>query len=100
MHHSPRAAGRREADVRLADRIAEAEAKLARLKREAATADCNDLGHDWASDGGCNAGCHRDCVCSVQVNTCRRCGDCDYGHNEDAARVRAECDRCDYAEGG
>lgn len=41
-------------------------------------------GHDWASIGGKNAGCHEFCVCSVPVMKCRRCGDCDYGDNTEA----------------
>ena len=51
---------------------------------------CED-GHDMQSIGGCNAGCCESCGCSVPVNTCTRCGDCDYGDNEDADRVRVEC---------
>jgi hypothetical protein len=50
-----------------------------------------ERGHDWHSLGGCNAGCHDDCSCSVPVHLCRRCGDCDYGDNEDAEQVRQEC---------
>lgn len=51
-----------------------------------------ERGHDWRSLGGCNAGCHPDlCGCSVPVNTCSRCGDCDYGVNEDADAVRLRC---------
>lgn len=49
-------------------------------------------GHDWEMLGGCNAGCHPVwCACSVPVSTCRRCGDCDYGDNEEAKQVRANC---------
>ncbi len=51
-----------------------------------------EAGHDWHSIGGCNAGCHEDCSCSVPVNVCSRCGDCDYGKNDEAAEVRAHCD--------
>lgn len=51
-----------------------------------------EAGHDWHSLGGCNAGCHPEhCACSVPVNTCRRCGDCDYGDNAEAEQVRADC---------
>lgn len=50
-----------------------------------------EAGHDWQSIGGCNAGCHDNCVCSVPVNECSRCRDCDYGDNEDAIRVRDNC---------
>lgn len=48
-------------------------------------------GHDWQSIGGCNAGCHEMCSCSVPVHKCSRCGDCDYGDNEEAAKTRADC---------
>lgn len=50
-----------------------------------------EAGHDWQSIGGCNAGCHADCVCSAPVHECSRCGDCDYGDNEDAKDVREKC---------
>jgi len=52
-----------------------------------------EAGHDWQSIGGCNAGCDQGawCCCSIPVNQCSRCGDCDYGENEEADRVRAEC---------
>ncbi len=49
-------------------------------------------GHDWQGIGGCNAGCHNLCSCSVPVNFCRRCGDHDYGINADAERVRRDCE--------
>lgn len=48
-------------------------------------------GHDWQSVGGCNAGCSEWCGCSVPVNRCSRCGDWDYGENDDARRVRENC---------
>lgn len=50
---------------------------------------CTD--HEWLSAGGCNAGCEEHCACSVPVNICRVCGDCDYGDNEEAAEIRALC---------
>jgi hypothetical protein len=50
-----------------------------------------ELGHDLHSIGGCNAGCHEECSCSVPVNVCRRCGDCDYGKNDEAEQVRVNC---------
>jgi hypothetical protein len=50
-----------------------------------------EAGHDWQSTGGCNAGCHDDCSCSVPVRICTRCGDCDYGDNAEAEQVRADC---------
>ena len=72
----------------LADRIADARAELKRLERIAATATCRDLGHNWQSIGGCNCGCHEDASCSVPVNECARCKDCNYGENEDAHVMR------------
>lgn len=51
-----------------------------------------ERGHDWRSIGGCNAGCAEWCCCSVPVNECSRCRDCDYGENEEADRIRATCD--------
>ena len=51
-----------------------------------------ERGHDWQSIGGCNAGCDPDyCGCSVPVNVCARCGDSDYGDNDEAEKVRADC---------
>jgi len=75
----------------LADQIADAEATLARLKRQAASATCADLGHDWHSTGGRNAGCHEWCGCSIPVQVCQRCGDCDYGDNDEARQTIADC---------
>lgn len=63
----------------LLDQITETEARLAQLKRQAASASCAEVGHRWKSVGGANAGCCIDCWCSVQVNECEVCGDCDYG---------------------
>jgi hypothetical protein len=50
-------------------------------------------GHDWQSIGGRNACCDEGdfCSCSVPVNACTRCGDCDYGDNDDADDVRRLC---------
>ena len=51
-----------------------------------------EAGHDWQSVGGCNAACgFTDCACSVPVNKCSRCGDYDYGDNDEAKQVRADC---------
>lgn len=50
-----------------------------------------EKGHDWRSTGGCNADCHKNCACSVPVNVCSRCGDCDYGENQEADEVRKSC---------
>lgn len=48
-------------------------------------------GHEMKHIGGCNAGCHHHCSCSVPVHTCVRCGACDYGDNEEAADLIANC---------
>jgi hypothetical protein len=61
----------------LAQQIEETEALLARLKRRAASAPCTEVGHDWHTIGGANAGCGPDCTCAVPVRECRRCGECD-----------------------
>lgn len=50
--------------------------------------------HAWRSVGGCNAGCSKDCACSVPVHECAACGDCDYGKNAEADEVRANCKYC------
>lgn len=76
----------------LARKIEEARANLAALEQAAQHATCRELGHDWHSCGGANAGCgHPGCSCSVPVHECRRCGDCDYGDNEWAKKTRADC---------
>lgn len=48
-------------------------------------------GHDMRHLGGCNAGCHGNCSCSVPVHECSRCHRCDYGENPEAQQVRADC---------
>lgn len=78
--------------INLAEQLEDARAEVARLERLAVSATCAELGHDWHSTGGCNAGCDPDyCGCSVPVNECRRCGDCDYGENDEANRIRIRC---------
>lgn len=68
-----------------------AKARVDQLARQIAAGPCKAVGHDWQSTGGCNAGCGPDCFCSVPVNVCAKCGDCDYGENEDADKERARC---------
>lgn len=75
----------------LAKELAEAEALVDQLRRRIASATCVQAGHDWKMIGGTNAGCDRDCVCSVLVNVCAKCGDCDYGDNLDAEEVHRQC---------
>lgn len=52
---------------------------------------CSVLGHKWESTGAAWCGCEGG-RCFVPVHECEACGDCDYGDNEDADDVRAECD--------
>lgn len=73
------------------DRLEQAKAEVARVEREIAQGPCRTHGHDFQSIGGCNAGCHEDCSCSIPVNTCTKCGDCDYGQNADAIETRRGC---------
>jgi hypothetical protein len=75
----------------LAEKIEAARAEVRRLENLAVKATCAELGHDWKCLGGCNCGCHEMACCSVPVNQCSRCKDCDYGENEDAAEVRRQC---------
>lgn len=75
----------------LAQQLDEARAVVARLERAAAAATCAELGrHDMQSTGGANCGCEGGC-CSVPVHQCTRCGECDYGENEEARDVRRAC---------
>ena len=76
--------------MNLAQELADAEARVERVKREMASATCAEVGHLWISLGGCNCGCV-DGACSVPVNECARCKDCDYGDNLDADKTRARC---------
>lgn len=86
--------------MKLAERLDAARAEVAHLERQAAAATCVELGrHDWQSMGGANCGCEfvgddgfkYPGPCSVPVNHCTRCGDCDYGENDEATGVRLEC---------
>jgi hypothetical protein len=74
------------------EQLAEAEAHVARLKRLIAAKSC-ESGHEWRFVGGKNAGCSDDCRCSAPVYECVNCGECDYGENDEAREVIAECDR-------
>lgn len=73
------------------DELAEAEGRVASIKQRIASEHCSVVGHDWASTGGKNAGCGRDCGCSVPVNVCRKCGDRDYGDNAEARETIRAC---------
>lgn len=77
--------------AKMTEALAEAEAKVAALRREIAQGPCRQYGHDWQLYGGANAGCSDVCGCSVPVSVCSKCGDCDYGDNEEADEIRATC---------
>lgn len=73
--------------------LAEAEANVEQIKRQIAKASCAEAGCDMRHVGGVNACCEleRDCACSVPLHECSRCGDCDYGDNDEAAETRKHC---------
>lgn len=73
--------------------LADAEAQVARIKQQIEQGPCREVGHDWYSVGGKNAGCSKDCGCSVPVHVCTRCGDSDYGDNDEADRTVGACAR-------
>lgn len=77
----------------LADQIEDTRALLAKLERDAATATCAEVGHDWECLGGAHCGCDAEDYqdCSVPVHECKRCHGCDYGDNDDARKVREQC---------
>lgn len=52
--------------------------------------DCVVLGHRWVFRGGC-ACCCEDGSCSLPVNECEACGDCDYGDNAEATAIFVKC---------
>ena len=71
--------------------LAAAEARVDQLRRQLAASTCREVGCDMQSYGGMNAGCGDGCGCSIPVNICTRCGDCDYGDNAYAVTTREEC---------
>ena len=75
----------------LLDRLATLEAEAAAVRREIAQGPCRQYGHTWKLLGGRNVGCDDHCHCSVSVNVCEKCGDCDYGDNDELPEVRARC---------
>lgn len=77
--------------MNLSQELAEAEARVAQLKRQVAGATCAEAGHAWECLGGKNAGCGPDCGCSVAVHVCKRCGDSDYGDTPEADEHRRAC---------
>lgn len=72
--------------------LEDARAKVKALEQRIKNEHCSKVGHTWESLGGCNAGCHEHCSCSVPVNHCPKCGDCDYGQNSEADEIRSKCE--------
>ncbi len=60
------------------------------VKRDILFLNCQD-GHGWVFAGSRPCGC-KGGGCSVPVHQCSRCGDCDYGDNEEAREIVAECE--------
>lgn len=52
---------------------------------------CADGHHVWEWSGGANCGCEPEGCCSIPVYQCTRCWDYDYGVNEEARKIRADC---------
>lgn len=71
--------------------LEQAQVRVAQLLREIAQGPCRKYGHTWRTLGGSNAGCCKDCCCSVPVYTCSKCKDCDYGENAEADNIIAAC---------
>ena len=52
---------------------------------------CRANRHNWKLIGGRQAGCNKDCTCSVPVYECADCGDCDYGCNTEGIAIIEQC---------
>lgn len=61
------------------------------MARDFIFVNCVHGDHDWQSTGGCHCGCEDGRSCSVPVHECTRCGDCDYGDNDEARDIVAKC---------
>lgn len=77
--------------MNITEQLEDARANVERLERAMRAAPCAQAGHDMQHKGGRNAGCSDWCSCSVPVFECTRCGDCDYGENEEARAVMKNC---------
>lgn len=73
-------------------KLAELKRQVAKIEREMAHGPCSEHGHEWEFYGGSNLGCDPDCACGGSVYVCLKCGDCDYGDNEENDELRANCD--------
>lgn len=74
------------------DRLAKAQAELEQAQLAVRAAHCREVGCDMQSVGGKSAACCDTCQCSVPVNVCTKCGDCDYGDNAWAKKTVEECE--------
>ena len=81
------------------DKVLAEAARSISVKRDFLFLNCQD-GHRWKSIGGRNCGCEwtdEDGVhviggsCSIPVLQCEVCGDCDYGENDEAKQIKADC---------
>jgi len=75
----------------LRKQLNEAESLASLLRDRIANATCAEAGHDMKFFGGANAGCCDDCSCGVPVHECTQCGMCDFGDNDEANKICAEC---------
>ena len=73
--------------------LRDAEDRAAQLRLAIRQGPCREHGHDWQFLGGRNAGCADRCGCSVPVNHCAKCGDCDYGDNDEAQAIVRACEQ-------
>ncbi len=71
--------------------LEQVEAKAALIRAQIRDGDCKNYGHDWSDTGGANAACDEWCSCSIPVRRCKKCGDLDYGDNDDAKQIVANC---------
>ena len=74
--------------------LEQAEARVSQLRQQISHSTCAEVGHDWKLMGGRMAVCSRggDCVCSIPVCECTKCGECDYGDSVEASEIIASCE--------
>lgn len=77
--------------MNLYEELAQTEAKVEALRKQIAQGPCKEFGHTWVFYGGRNAGCSNACQCSIPVNICSKCAECDYGDNKEAIQIREDC---------
>lgn len=71
--------------------LEKAEAEVERIRKEIITGPCLEYGHNWKHYGNRNVCCSDECDCSIPVNKCSKCGDYDYGDNEESKMIIIEC---------